>query len=107
MVGQMLVAHCVWVRFPSFNQNTRMAELAYAVVLEAIQLKVRVFLRVQIFGKVNYLSYIYFIRLIGNKDSPLNRVSANLINCHSVSKANHKSKCPRTHLLLSLNAQFD
>ena len=60
-----------------------------------------------IFGKVNYLSYIYFIRLIGNKDSPLNRVSANLINCHSVSNANHKSKCPRTHLLLSLDAQFD
>ena len=47
------------------------------------------------------------MRLIGNKDSPLNRVSANLINCHSVSKANHKSKCPRTHLLLSLNAPVD
>ena len=38
MVGQKFVALCVWVRFPSFNQNTRMAELAYAVVLEAIQL---------------------------------------------------------------------
>ena len=34
MVGQKFVALCVWVRFPSFNQNTRMAELAYATVLE-------------------------------------------------------------------------
>ena len=79
-----------------------MAELAYAVVLEAIQLKVRVFLRVQIFGKVNYLSYIYFIRLIGKLNRKLWREAGKI-----QSKANHKSNRPRTHLLLSLNALFD
>ena len=55
-----------------------------------------------IFGKVNYLSYIYFIRLIGKLNRKLWREEGKI-----QSKANHKSNRPRTHLLLSFNAPVD
>ena len=55
-----------------------------------------------IFGKVNYLLYIYFMRLIGKLNRKLWREAGKI-----QSKANHKSNRPRTHLLLSLNALFD
>ena len=52
-----LAKDLVVVRIHPLQPNARMAELAYAMVLEAIQLKVRIFLRVQrvmIIKKKNY-----------------------------------------------------
>ena len=75
-----------WVRISLFPHNTRMAELGIRIRLRSGTIIGSSPITGTIFGKVNYLSYIYFIRLIGNKSSPLKRVSENLIRYYRLVK---------------------